>query len=144
MHGRGSGSGIPSRGRTPHGGQAGTGKAGKASGGIPGRGRTHGVPLLAAQRAIGGPGSLGELHAGESVCVCVCMCVYVCVCLCLCLSLCLCEWAGGSYVYEPACNFTGSKPVCKQHGPLCLARTAARAKEPVGTTADSAAQDKTA
>ena len=81
MHGRGSGSGIPSRGRTPHGGQAGTGKAGKASGGIPGRGRTHGVPLLAAQRTIGGPGSLGELHAGEAACECVC--VYVCVCVCV-------------------------------------------------------------
>ena len=91
MHGRGSGSGIPSRGRTgriPHGGQsgqAGTVKAGKASGGLPGRGRTHGVPLLAAQTAIGGPGSLGELHAGESACVCVC--VYVCACVCVSVSV---------------------------------------------------------
>ena len=85
MHGRGSGSGIPSRGRIPHGGQAGTGKAAKASGGIPGRGRTHGVPLLAAQRTIGGPGSLGELHAGESACVCVC--VYACVCVCVSVSV---------------------------------------------------------
>ena len=80
MHGRGSGSGIPSRGRTPHGGQAGSGKAGKASGGIPGRGRTHGVPLLAAQKGNWWPGFIGRIARWrDSVRVRVCRCVYVCV-----------------------------------------------------------------
>ena len=75
--------------------------------------------------------------ARQRACVCVCMCL--CVSVSESVSVCL---GGVSYVYEPACNFTGSMPVCKQRCPLCLARTAARAKEPVGTTADSAAQEQ--